>query len=512
MFDKNNSGSILRVTFFVAMISICSKILGFFRETIIAAYFGATASTDAFFFAHSMPEMIFPSVCSGMSTAFISLYVKKLEMDVDDGNEYASRVLRFSVFVGIVLSVVGVLISPIIVRIFAPGFDEKQIKLATNLTVMSMAAFILIMLQYMITSILNSNKCFVSPQVVALFYNIVIISLTMLLGERQSLYILGLTFIIGQCVYVLGLFFLLYSGGISISFKIRPHKEEIVELLSIMGPILLGNAVIQINSIVDKVLGSLLPSGSLSGLSYSHTLCNIITGVFISSLSTVLYPTFTSIISQNDYERLAMTIEKYIIILNVITIPISIFFMFNSLEIVSVIYQRKNFDQNAVNLTAYALMCYAPMFSFYGVREVLSRAFFAMQDTKTPMINTSIGVLINIVCSVSLIRLIGIGGIAIGTSVSSAITCFLLFINICGREKRIDYIRIIKKIVLLMIIGIVTVSIEFLLGYITFSSNMLKVIIGGIVCFTVYFGLVVIVNADIRSVILIKIRQLAKKS
>ena len=116
--------NIARSTATVAIIVLLGKLIGFAREALIAAYYGATPETDAFFFANSMPAMLFPAVCSGISTAFLSLYVKRMEeRGIAEGDRYASVMLGLTSLLGLALGLSGVLFSPVLVPLLAPGFS-----------------------------------------------------------------------------------------------------------------------------------------------------------------------------------------------------------------------------------------------------------------------------------------------------------------------------------------------------------------------------------------------------
>lgn len=499
---KNKNQSVARAAVVVAFLTVISKILGFGREALIASFFGASAQTDAYFFAHSMPEMVFPSVCNSISTAFISLYVAKLTKDKIEGNRYASRMLTQSTIIGVCLAIIGVFLSSILVRLFAPGFGEDQIILASKLTKITMAAFVLIMIQYMMTAVLNSNKIFISSQISGLLYNIFIISVTFALHGNQSMEELTLTVVGGSIILVISLFAFSKVFRVDISYTRSYKKGELSELLKLALPIMLGNAVIQINSIVDKVIGSLLPEGSVSALSYSTTLCGIVTGVFIVSLSTVLYPMLSHDAANNDGTGLINKINNSITGLVVILIPVSIITILDSKTIVSFVYGRGNFDSTAINYTAFSLMFYGPMFMFYGIREVVSRSFFALKDSKTPMINTSIGVGLNIVFSIIFTKFLGIGGIALGTSVSTAITAFLFLYNANKKIDGFSFNETIKKFLRTVIPTFLAIVFMLALKYFTNLSGLLSLVVDTFVCFLVFFLLLSLFYREAVSIIL----------
>ena len=429
MKERATHHSILKTSIALTLIALLSKIIGFARESLIAAYYGATAETDAFFFAYSMPGMIFPAVCSSLSTAFISLYVKHLEEDGKVlGDQYASRMLNATVLLGLFLSALGVILSPVIVPLLAPGFTAEQDLLAIRLSRMSMGAFVFLMLQYMLTAILNSKQRFIGAQLAALSYSISIVVITVFLGPGQSMDTLMLTVIGGMLIQAMALA-LSCIGHFHWTISLSPFHHETRHLIQLALPILLGNSVVQLNEIVDKALGSTLPEGSLSALNYGNTLSALVITVFITSLSTVLYPTLTSNAATGNLEQYGRTLLKSMSGLSLILVPITVITLLTSEDIVEFVYARGAFDHLAVEYTSIVLACYAPMFVFSGIREVLTRGFFALQDTRSPMWNSSIGVGCNIVFSLLFVRWIGIAGIALGTTVSALVTAVLLLWN-----------------------------------------------------------------------------------
>ena len=419
------SDSILHATLAVSLMAIIGKALGFIREAIIAAYYGATAETDAFFFAQGMPNMIFPAVGYSIGMAFTSLYVKRITANETEGDKYASRMISSGVCLGTVLGIIGSLIAPIIVPLLAPGFSIEQRSLAIMLTRITMSAFVLIVLQYLIGAIMNSKKIFVGTQIAALFYDITVIFLTVILGKSANVIILTWINVIGIFLHIVALF-ICGRGSFKYTLYLNPFQEEFKELIKMAIPILLGNSVVQINNIVDKYLSSSLPNGTLSALSYANTLQQFVFSVFVASISTVLYPTLTSYVAKLDYSKYTSSLMNSLKTLSFFLIPVSCITAIEARDVVGAVFGRGHFDMEAVSMTAVILACYAPSFVFVGMREVLSRGLFAMQDSKTPAINSAFGVVCNIFFSIVLVRFVGAAGIALGTTISSVVSSSLL--------------------------------------------------------------------------------------
>ena len=433
------SWTFLQATVSVSVITILSKLLGFFRETLIADYYGATAETDAFFFAESMPGMIFPAVGNSIYTAFISLYAARLAQEsAEDADRYASRMILACTLLAMGMFGVGTAISPFLVPLFAPGFSGDQLTLAVSLTRLVMIVLVLSMLLYMFSAILNCKKRSVSTSLCGLLYSGTIIAATVLLGRGQRMETLALVVILGHFVHTAALA-LCALRCFRPTFWLTPFHRDTAQLLRLSLPVMLGSAAYQLNSITDKALSSLLPDGSLSALSYSNTLTLLVTGILFSTLSYVLYPALAADAANNELESYGKRVTQSLTVLCWLLIPVSLLTLLGAGDIVSAVYARGSFDQTAVSYTGAALAGYAMMFIGTGIREILTRAFYARQDTRTPMRNTLLSIGCNIALSILLSRYLGLIGIALGTTISCTLAACLLLRD---TKRKLPFVRL----------------------------------------------------------------------
>lgn len=487
--SQSKSQHIFTISIIVSLIAILGKLIGFVREAVIAAFFGATSQTDAFFFAQSMPAMIFPAVCSSISTAFISIYVTKLTQEGEaEGAKFISRSLSAALLIAICLSALALLLTPFIVPLLAPGFSEETQSLAVFLTRIVMGVFVIIMAQYMFAAILNARKFFYGVQVAGLLYNIFVIVVTLFLGKSQSVVVLTLTVIAGHFMQVVMLIFFC-RGRIRIRIAANPFHSDVKSLIALAIPILLGNSIVQLQVIVDKIMASLLAEGTISALSYAGSLNTVVTGVFVASLSTVLYPILTESAATRNIEMYSKDLIQSLAGLIMVLVPVTIITMTCATDIVSAVFERRSFDSTATELTSTALFYYAIMYTFMAIRSVLTNAFYAMKDTRTPMINSSIGVVSHIICSIVLSRYIGIGGIALGASLSSVIAAFLLLYNAYKRIPSLpltSLLPLIKKISLATIIT--GIALHFFMQALPIYQPFVRFILATVLGFSVYGG------------------------
>lgn len=431
--------SLIISTVGVSAITILSKLLGFCRETLIADYYGATAETDAFFFAQSMPSMVFSAISSSVSTAFISLYAARLAREsTEDADRYASGIMLSCTLLSLGMFVVGIVIAPFLVPLLAPGFSGNQLTLTVSLSRLIMISLVLTMLIAMFGAVLNCKKHFVTVQLCGLLYSGTIITAIVFLGRGQRMETLTLVVLLGYFMHMAAMI-LCSLRCFRPTFRLSPFHTDTVELFRMSLPVMLGNAAYQLNFITDQMLGSLLPEGSLSALSYSRTLAGIVTSIFVTSLSTVLFPTLADDAAKGELESYGQRVTQSLTVLSWVLIPISLLTLLDARDVVSAVYARGSFDQTAVSYTGAALAGYAMMFLGTGIREILTRAFYARQNTRTPMHNTLISIGCNIALSILLSRYLGLAGIALGTTISCTFAACLLLRD---TKRKLPFVRL----------------------------------------------------------------------
>ncbi len=414
----NTAKKMAKTTTILMVITLISKVFGFVRETVIARYFGAGMETDAYFMALSIPNLIFASIGASISTTFIPLYTQLLTSDGrSTANRFANNLLNIISIICCFLLILGIIFSPNLVNLLAPGFSDEIYDLTVDITRILFIGAIFSMVSSVLTGILQSNERFLGPALVGFPYNIAIIIGCILFAKNYGIYALTIATLIGTMGQALIQVFFVkgkYSYETVLDFK-DPYVKKLAILII---PVLMGTAIGQINTIVDKALASSLVQGSISSINYSNRLIGFVQGIFIGSVTTVVYPFFSQLCAKENYRELNQYISGSINIFTMIMIPITIITLIYSKEIVSIVFERGEFSKESVNLTAYALKFLSLGLLPFAVRQVFNRAFYALQDTRTPMINGAIAVVINIIADILLVKHLEVGGLTLATSLS----------------------------------------------------------------------------------------------
>lgn len=195
-------------------------------------------------------------------------------------------------------------------------------------------------------------------------------------------------------------------------------------------PVIVGVSVNQINVLVDRTIASQVAEGGITALNYVSRLNGFVQGIFVLSITTALYPMISKMAAENNMDGLKNSVSEAISGINLLVIPATVGSMIFAEPVVMLLFNRGKFDDQAIVMTSVALFYYSVGMIGFGLREVLSRAFYSLQDTKTPAINAAIAVGMNIILNIILSRWMGIGGLSLATSISAIFCTVLLFISL----------------------------------------------------------------------------------
>lgn len=442
--------------------TLIAKILGFGRELALASAYGASGTSDAFLVAMNIPAVIFSAIGTSLGTAFIPLYC---DLEAKQGKKaslrFSNNVLNIVVLLCLITSLVGVVFTEPIVKLFAVGFKGETLTQAIYFTRVLILGMAFLGMSYIMMAFLQVKENFVIPGLMSVPYNMLII-ISIFLSVTINPNLLPWGTLIGLSLQ----FIFQYPFARKKGFKYRPYinlKDEYLKrMLWLIGPVLIGVAVTQVNSIVDRTIASTLVEGSISALNYATKLNQFVMGMFIVSISSVIYPMLSKLSTENNKKKFKESIVTAINVVTLIIIPISVGAIILAEPIVKLLFQRGEFDARATQMTAIALIFYSIGMLGFGLRDILGKIFYSLQDTKTPMINGIIAMVLNIVLNLAFVKYtnMGLGGLAFATSISSLVTIALLSVSLrrkigaFGGKKIISVL--IKSIIAALLMALVT--------------------------------------------------------
>jgi putative peptidoglycan lipid II flippase len=416
----------------VGAATLLSRILGFIRDAAIAWYFGAGQNSDVFIAAFRIPNLLRKLFGEGaLSNAFVPVltdYIAK------DGQEETFGLARSALCVLSVLlvavSICGVFAAPLIVKVIAPGFASEagKIPLTITLTRIMFPYIFFIGLVALCTSILNVFGKFAVPALAPVLLNLAMIGAVFFLCPHLSRPILGLAVgvIIGGVLQLLFQLRALITKGFVFWRKTKLFHPGLKKISRLLPPVILGGAVYQINVLVGTLLGSFLKEGSVTYLYFADRLVQFPLGIFAIAAATAVLPSLSRQAALKDVEALKNTFGYAVRLTLFLTIPSMVGLIVLRMPIITLLFKRGEFSWQATQLTASALLYYAiGLWSFAAVR-IVAATFFALQDTRTPMIMATVSILANILLGIVLMGPLAHGGLALATSLASSLNLGLL--------------------------------------------------------------------------------------
>ncbi|MDK2564876.1 murein biosynthesis integral membrane protein MurJ [Romboutsia sedimentorum] len=458
------------------IIILVSKVTGFLRDIVLAQTFGAGNITDAYLTALNIPVVLFTGISASLGTTFIPMFFNIKENEGNEGiHKFTSNILNIIVIISIAFIIIGMIFTPYIVKIFAMGFKGEVLDLTVGYSRILLFSMIFIATNGLISSFLvGSGNVYISG-LVSIPFNIFVI-VAIFLGSMTNSYVMVYGTLFAYVAQLLFQIPFLLKKGYKHKFVISLKDENIRQILYLVMPVFLGSYVNQINTVVNRTLASTLESGSITALDYANKLNIFAVGVIVISLSTVMYPILSKLASENNMKHFKQNISKSINIIIISMVPIMIMIMDLSTPIVRILFENGSFDQRATYLTSTALFYYSIGIVAYGLNDILSKAFYSLQDTKTPVKNATMSVIINVFLSIVLVKYMGIGGLALAGSISAIVSTILLFVSLRKKIGQIGLKNILviftKVILSAVIMGIVIrSSYNILYG---FGANMIS--------------------------------------
>lgn len=453
---------------------LLGQITGLVRGMIVARAFGASPELDAFFAANRVSETLFLLVAGGaLGSAFIPTFAGLLAKNEGDSAWGLASSIANSVT--LTLSLLAALIAflaPQVVRYaLAPGLstNPELFTLTIALLRIQLISTVLFGLGGLIVGILNAHQVFLVPALTPALYQLGIIFGAVVLAPSMGIYGLAWGVVIGALLYLLVQFPTLLklphpnpsptgrgtkSEGKKYTFTIGLRDRFVRQVFLLMGPRLLGVAIVQLNFWVNTWLASQMASGSVSGLYYGFSLMLMAQGVIAQSVAIAAMPTFSAqhALGQQDEMRTSLAASLRGVIL--LALPASVGLMLLRVPLISLLYERGEFDDRSVQIVSWALLWYAAGLVGHSVMEILTRAFYAQQDTKAPVVIGTVAMGLNVVLSITFARWFESrgwmphGGLALANSFATALEATALFILMQKRLQGIEGRHILRGVAL----------------------------------------------------------------
>jgi len=412
----------------VIAIAVGSKLLGVGREMLLAYFFGTTGELDAYVVGMSIPQAIMHFFMGGAFTAaFIPFITGRRHRDGEEAAwRSASAIGRLSILFFAIIVAATVFAAPVLVKVAAPGFQGWKYELAVDLARVLFPAMLFFTAAAWIQSILNSLERFTLSSLQSVVLNIAFIAAMALGAARYGVRVLAIAFFIGSLAQVLVQLPGLRGHLHKIHILGRIDPEHLRGFFTLFLPFLLVGLFVQLNLVVDKMVASLLGDGNVAALSFAERLMEVAKSILGFSLATVIFPRLTIYSIKGSWEEFSSVLRRGVNLIFLLSFPVTLAFLIYARPIVEVLFMRGLFGSRSVDLTSKALFYYAFAAFFLTANYPLIRSFYALQKVRLSLVIGGVSLAVNLVLNVtfSLLLGMGIGGITLATSASSALMFF----------------------------------------------------------------------------------------
>jgi len=448
----NSKQQVARAAGIVMLAIFLSRVLGFVRERAIATVFGRSGEADVFFAAFSIPDLMYQLLVGGViSSAFIPVFTQYLAHDDEEQAWHvASSFITLAGTLLILFTILGVILTPALAPLVGIGFAGEQRDLLIQLMRITFPAVFFTALSGIEMGVLNSYRTFLLPAIGPLIYNS---------AQIISAYVLGPIFGIIGMAYgtVAGSF-----GSFALQFPVVMQKGRryfrclvdvkhpgMRKMLRLMIPAIIGLSISQINMIISQNLASLLETGSIVALRIANRLINFPLGIFAMGLSTAIFPTLATQAARQEMSDFKQTFSFGLRVIFYITVPSAVGMAVLRVPIVRLLFETGEFTSQDTQITAYALLFYSAGLCAQAGMQILTRVFYSLQDTATPVKIGLVTVVLNFLISLGLLTWtnLDVGGLALAYSLTSLIQMLLLIWMLRRKLGAIDGRAILTTVV-----------------------------------------------------------------
>ena len=428
--------------------ALASRVLGWMRLLVIGSQFGASRELDAYFAAFRIPDAIFQLVVAGaLSAALIPVFASYRAREQErEAWQLASSIINLVVIALAGLSLIMAIFAPLIVPVVAPGFDAPTTELTVRLTRVMLLSPVFIGMGAVVSGILNSYQRFTIPAVAPLVYNLAIILAAIVLAPIIGIEGLAVGVAIGSLAHLVIQLPDLGRVGQRYDLTIGLSHPGVRKVAWLMGPRMLGLAAGQLNFIVSTILASGLPEGSITAYNYAFQLSQIPVGVLGVSVAVALFPTLSRDAALGHVSEIRRQVAGSLRVLIFLAAPLTAVMVVLAGPIASVFFQYGLFSPRSADRTADALVFFALGLIGHIVVHVLTRAFYAMQDTRTPVLWAIFAVAINVPLMVILVGPMGVQGLALALSISALLEVLALVWSLHRRIESVDEGAVIRAL------------------------------------------------------------------
>lgn len=425
--NPNNKKMLFAMSaFFLTAANFAGKLMGFLRDILISNYYGASAQTDAFFLALSIPTILIGVFTSSADSSVIPQYTRISQQEGRGAaDRYFSNIITILTSIALVIAVVTLLWPQGIVRMFAPTFSQKQLAWTCQyLRIFSFAGLLHIWYCFFCTYLLCYEKTTVRI-ILSMLTNAIVLP-TLLVSHDSGMITLAIAYLLGSLFCAVLPLCASVRAGYHYRWTMNIEGYHFPEFFHLFLPIMGSALLVDFLLFCDRFLSSFLEAGSISALNYASKITSIFDSIVVVGVGTILIPALSRFTVEEDLSSFRYTISAVIFGIVLVLLPVAVLCVLYSREIISILYLRGAFTQDNAALVSLAFCAYAPGILFKSLQAILVKSLHSMENTRFPFCVSLVAFFCNIILSALLMLHFGIFGIALATTVSCVLSCVCL--------------------------------------------------------------------------------------
>lgn len=448
----------------IFLATLMSRPLGFIREAVQAALFGASRLTDAFLVAYNVPEMMQALFFSGVLSNFFVPVITRYREDRVELNKIFSVALNVALGLALVIGLACYLTAPGVMTLAAPGLTGTDHDLAIFLFRLMLPMLVLHCLLAVVKGVLNSIDHYAMPEYAGVFFNLVVIISAVALSGSYGITSLGLGVVGGSIVQLVVQIPVLARKGLRYSPWVGFAHPALREMRGLVLGAMAATAVVPINAFVDRAMASGLQAGSISALAYAFRVFLLPVSIFAVPVYTVLLTDLSAAHHQGRQHIFKEQAAAGLSILFAVALPATALLVALSTPITRLLYERGQFTVDDVRMTSQALAAFSVGLLAYGASQVMVRLFNASQDTSTPAWVGVGSIALNAGGDWLLMQLFGHWGIALVTSIVSYVNTIVLYLIFRHRHGPLDEPLLLRRFMTHFLLSVVLGVVLFTLS------------------------------------------------
>jgi len=429
--------------------ALASRALGWLRLLVIGSQFGAGRELDAYFAAFRIPDAIFQLVVAGaLSAALIPVFQGyRARADEAEAWRLASSVINLVLIALSAFSLLMAIFAPWIVPLITPGFDAPTTELTVRMTRIMLLSPVFIGMGAVVSGILNSYERFAWPAIAPLVYNLAIIAAAIFLAPLIGVEGLAVGVAIGSLAHLLIQLPNLASVGQRYDLSLSINHPGVRRVAWLMAPRTLGLAAVQINFLASTLLATGQPEGSVTAYNYGFQLMQVPVGVVGVSVAIAIFPRLSRDAALDRITDVRHDLSTAMRVLLFVALPLTAVMTVLREPLTAVFFQYGLFSAQSTDRTAVALFYFTLGLAAQVLVPILARAFYALQDTRTPVIWAIVAVALNVPLMAWLVGPMGVGGLALALSITASLEVLGLLWALRSRLRGLDGVALLSSFV-----------------------------------------------------------------